>query len=40
MRFSSAFLRGEIAANSDAYFYGYEFEGKPRAVYASFTTSF
>lgn len=39
-RFGSAFLRGEIALNSDAYFYGYEFEGKPRAVYGSFTTSF
>lgn len=39
-RFGSAFIRGEIALNSPAYFYGYEFEGKPRAVYGSFTTAF
>ncbi|AUW59258.1 TonB-dependent receptor [Sphingobium sp. SCG-1] len=39
-RFGSAFIRGEIALNSPEYFYGYAFEGKPRAVYASFTTSF
>lgn len=40
MRYSSAFTRGEIALNSPAYFYGYEFEGKPRAVYVSFSTKF
>ncbi len=40
MRYSSAFTRGEIALNSPAYFYGYEFEGKPRAVYISFSTKF
>jgi outer membrane cobalamin receptor len=39
-RFGSAFIRGEIALNSPAYFYGYAFEGKPRAVYGSFTTAF
>lgn len=39
-RFGSAFIRGEIALNSPQYFYGYEFEGKPRAVYGSFTTTF
>jgi len=39
-RFGSAFNRGEIALNSPAYFYGYEFEGKPRSVYVSYTTSF
>ena len=40
MRYSSAFIRGEIALNSPEYFYGYEFEGKPRAVYVSFSTQF
>jgi len=40
MRYSSAFIRGEIALNSPEYFYGYEFEGKPRSVYISFTTKF
>lgn len=40
MRYSSAFIRGEIALNSPEYFYGYEFEGKPRAVYISFATKF
>lgn len=39
-RFGSAFIRGEIALNSPEYFYGYAFEGKPRAVYGSFTTTF
>jgi iron complex outermembrane receptor protein len=39
-RFGSAFIRGEIALNSPQYFYGYAFEGKPRSVYASYTTSF
>jgi len=40
MRYSSAFNRGEIALNSPEYFYGYEFEGKPRSVYISYTTKF
>lgn len=40
MRYSSAFIRGEIALNSPEYFYGYAFEGKPRSVYVSFTTKF
>lgn len=39
-RFGSAFIRGEIALNSPEYFYGYAFEGKPRAVYVSYTTNF
>ena len=39
-RFGSAFIRGEIALNSPQYFYGYPFEGKPRSVYFSFTTTF
>lgn len=40
MRFSEAFVRGEIALNSPEYFYGYEFEGKPRSIYASYSTRF
>ncbi|OWR00457.1 TonB-dependent receptor [Sphingopyxis witflariensis] len=40
MRYSSAFNRGEIAVNSPEYFYGYEFEGKPRSVYISYSTKF
>lgn len=40
MRYSSAFIRGEIALNSPEYFYGYEFEGKPRSVYISYSTKF
>lgn len=40
MRFSQAFFRGEIVTNGPGYFYGYPFEGKPRAFYGSFTTSF
>ncbi len=39
-RFGSAFIRGEIKLNSPEYFYGYAFEGKPRSVYVSYTTSF
>lgn len=39
-RFGSAFIRGEIALNSPQYFYGYPFEGKPRSVFASYTTAF
>lgn len=40
MRYSSAFIRGDIALNSPEYFYGYEFEGKPRSVYISYSTQF
>ncbi len=40
MRFSSAFIRGDIKVNTPAYFYGYAFEGKPRSIYASYTTKF
>lgn len=39
-RFGSAFIRGEIALNSPAYFFGYPFEGKPRSAYFSYTTEF
>lgn len=39
-RYDSRFLRGEIALNSPQYFYGYPFEGKPRAFYVSYNTSF
>jgi iron complex outermembrane receptor protein len=39
-RYSEAFVRGEIKLNSPEYFYGYEFEGKPRSLYVSYTTSF
>ncbi|MET0241279.1 MAG: TonB-dependent receptor plug domain-containing protein [Sphingobium sp.] len=39
-RFSQAFYRGEIVTNGPGYFYGYEFEGKPRSVYFSYTTEF
>lgn len=40
MRYSSAFIRGDIALNSPEYFYGYAFEGKPRAAYISYSTKF
>ncbi|RZK03993.1 MAG: TonB-dependent receptor [Novosphingobium sp.] len=39
-RYDSRFIRGEIALNSPQYFYGYPFEGKPRAFYVSYNTSF
>lgn len=39
-RYSSAFVRGEITTTSPNYYYGYPFEGKPRAVYVSYTTAF
>jgi outer membrane cobalamin receptor len=39
-RFGSAFIRGEIKLNSPEYFYGYPFEGKPRSIFGSYTTSF
>ncbi|MFA7584850.1 MAG: TonB-dependent receptor [Novosphingobium sp.] len=40
MRYSSAFIRGDIVRNSPEYFFGYPFEGKPRAYYVSYTTTF
>lgn len=36
-RFGSAFNRGEFGTNSPLYYFGYPFEGKPRAVYASYS---
>jgi iron complex outermembrane receptor protein len=39
-RFSQAFVTGQIVTNGAGYFYGYPFEGKPRSVYVSYTTSF
>ena len=39
-RLSEAFITGRIALNSDAYFYGYPFEGKPRAFYLNYQTNF
>lgn len=40
MRYSSDYIRGNIALNSPQYFYGYPFEGKPRSVYISYSTTF
>lgn len=40
MRYSVAGVRGELTAADDAYYYGYPFEGKPRSVYVSYTTTF
>lgn len=40
MRYSEDFITGKIARNSPEYFYGYGFEGKPRAVYISYQTKF
>jgi iron complex outermembrane receptor protein len=40
MRFSQAFFQGRIVTNGPGYFYGYPFEGKPRSIYASYTTTF
>ncbi len=37
---SEAFITGRIVLNSDPYFYGYRFEGKPRSVFLSYTTAF
>lgn len=37
---SEAFITGRIALNSDPYFFGYRFEGKPRSVFLSYQTSF
>lgn len=39
-RFSQAFVRGEITTTSPEYFYGYPFEGKPRAFYVSYNGFF
>lgn len=36
-RFGSAFNRGEFTTQSPLYYFGYPFEGKPRAVYASYS---
>jgi iron complex outermembrane receptor protein len=36
-RFGSAFNRGEFTTASPLYFFGYPFEGKPRAVYVSYS---
>ncbi len=40
MRFSSDFIRGEISNTDPEYYFGYPFEGKPRSVFVSYTTSF
>jgi iron complex outermembrane receptor protein len=40
MRYSQAFNSGQIKATDPAYYYGYAFEGKPRAVYFSYSTKF
>jgi outer membrane receptor for ferrienterochelin and colicin len=37
---SEAFITGKILLNSDPYFFGYRFEGKPRSVFLSYTTTF
>lgn len=39
-QYSSDYIRGEVVRNSDAYFYGYPFEGKPRSLYVSYSTTF
>jgi iron complex outermembrane receptor protein len=39
-RYSAAAVRGELLPTSPAYYFGYPFEGKPRSVYFSYTTSF
>lgn len=39
-RFGSAFNRGEYTTSDPRYYYGYEFEGKPRAFYVSYSTKF
>ena len=40
MRFSQAFVTGQIKTTSPEYYYGANFEGKPRSVFLSYTTSF
>jgi outer membrane receptor protein involved in Fe transport len=37
---SEAFITERIVLNSDQYFYGYRFEGKPRSVFLSYSTTF
>lgn len=39
-RFGSAFNRGEYTTSDPRYYFGYPFEGKPRAFYASYSTRF
>jgi iron complex outermembrane receptor protein len=39
-RFSVAAVRGELRPTDPGYFYGYPFEGKPRAFYVSYNTRF
>lgn len=39
-RFSVAAVRGELRPTDPGYFYGYPFEGKPRAFYFSYNTRF
>lgn len=38
--YGSAFNRGEYTATDPRYFFGYPFEGKPRAYYVSYSTRF
>lgn len=40
MRYSVAGVTGAVKPTDDAYYFGYPFEGKPRAFYVSYTTSF
>ncbi|MFN4176464.1 TonB-dependent receptor plug domain-containing protein [Phenylobacterium sp.] len=40
MRFSKDFITGKIKTTDLAYYYGYPFEGKPRAYYVTFSTKF
>ncbi len=39
-RYSVAAVRGELLPTDPNYYYGYPFEGKPRSVYFSYTTTF
>lgn len=39
-RFSVAAVQGKLKSTDDAYYFGYPFEGKPRSVYFSYTTTF
>jgi iron complex outermembrane receptor protein len=39
-RFSVAAVQGKLKSTDDAYYFGYPFEGKPRSVFFSYTTSF
>ena len=40
LRYGSAFIQGTVRLNSPEYFFGYPFEGKPRAAYVSYSTTF